>query len=102
MDPEIKDSYLWRKHFPDKLYYILAYLSKKGKEAELSKIKEDFKDQMSNPVINDILFDLEVKKFVEAEKMNDKRKKKVKLTNNGRTLLQKLEELSDVLLLKSI
>ena len=92
-----KDTHLWVKHFPERLYNVLAFLSKKGQEVELSQIKKEFKDQMSKPVINDIILDLKIQKFIEEEKMKDKRKKKVILTDNGRELFHKLQQLSEIL-----
>ena len=92
-----KDTHLWVKHFPERLYNVLVFLSKKGHEVELSQIKKEFKDQMSKPVINDIILDLKLQKFIEEEKMKDKRKKKVILTDNGRELFHKLQQLSEIL-----
>ncbi len=92
-----KDTHLWAKHFPDKLYNVLAFLSKREQEVELSQLKKEFRDQMSKPVINEIIFDLKMQKFIEEEKMKDKRKKKVILTNDGRALYHKLQELSEIL-----
>ncbi|MHA1651918.1 MAG: hypothetical protein ACTSYB_17160 [Candidatus Helarchaeota archaeon] len=94
---ETKNSYLWAKHFPDKLYRILAFLSKNGKEAQLSEIKKEFEEQISKPVINDIIFDLKMQNFVKEERMKDKRKKLIKLTENGELLKQKLDELSEIM-----
>lgn len=95
---ENKSSYLWTKHFPDKLYSILKFLYKKGNEAHLSEIKEEFKDQISKPVIKDIIFDLSMEgKIEEAPMKKDRRKKIIRLTENGLNLWHKLEELSQIM-----
>ncbi len=93
--PETRNSYLWTKHFPDKLYFILRFLTKRGNEAHLSEIKEEFKNQISKPVIKDIIFDLSMDgKIEEAPMKKDRRKKIIRLTDNGINLWHKLEELS--------
>lgn len=97
MTSDTKNTYLWAKHFPEKLYHILAFLSRKGNEAQLSEIKEEFKEQISKPVINDIIFDLKMQEFVEEKPMKDRRKKLIKLTENGAMLKQKLAELADII-----
>jgi len=96
--PITRNSYLWTKHFPDKLHSILRFLSKRGNEAHLSEIKDEFKDQISKPVIKDIIFDLSMDgKIEEVFMKKDRRKKVIKLTDNGINLWHKLEELSRIM-----
>jgi len=94
---ERSSSYLWTKHFPDKLYSILSYLSQKRDEAQINEIKIYFKDKISTPVINDIIMDLSMREFIQKIEGKDRRKKYVSLTEKGKTLKQKLDELSKVM-----
>jgi DNA-binding MarR family transcriptional regulator len=94
---ERSSSYLWTKHFPDKLYSILSYLSQKSDEAQINEIKYYFKDKISTPVINDIIMDLSMREFIQKIKGKDRRKTYVSLTEKGKTLKQKLDELSKIM-----
>lgn len=90
---EKPESLLCRKHFPKNLYEVLAFLSKTGNEAQVSEIKDHFKDKISNPVINDILIGLDIKNYITKKDMKDRRRKLVILTKNGQTFFQTLENL---------
>ncbi|NVM52785.1 MAG: hypothetical protein HWN66_03710 [Candidatus Helarchaeota archaeon] len=95
---ETKSSYIKTKHFPTKLYEILNFLSRRGKTAELSEIRDKFKNQISKPVIKDIIFDLAMQNFIqEITADKDRRKKIIQLTAEGDSLRQKLEELSKIM-----
>lgn len=96
-ESEKSNSYLWTKHFPDKLYSILSYLSYKNEEAQINEIKDYFKDKISTPVINDIIMDLSMKEFIQKIDGKDRRKKYVSLTEKGKVLKQKLDELSRIM-----
>ena len=86
------------KHFPDNLFKILSFLSKKGNEVELSDIREEFKRESSKPVIKTILYDLSFGNYIrETTEKKDRRKKIIFLTENGQNLVQKLEELSKIM-----
>ncbi len=94
---EHQSSYLWTKHFPKYLYAVLAFLSQKGSGAEVSEIKERFKSEISNPVINDILTGLDIQNFIVKKDMKDRRRKLVVLTKKGEDLIQNLERLSEIM-----
>ncbi|MHA1263795.1 MAG: hypothetical protein ACTSRS_01025 [Candidatus Helarchaeota archaeon] len=86
------------KHFPDSLYRILRFLSRRGSEVELSDIREEFKREISKPVIKAILYDLSLQNFIkETTARRDRRKKIIHLTEAGGKLLQKLEELDAIM-----
>jgi len=86
------------KHFPENLYRILSFLSQKGKEVELSDIREEFKREISKPVIKAILYDLSFRNFIkETTEKRDRRKKIIFLTENGQDLMQKLEKLAEIM-----
>lgn len=96
--PPERDSYIKVKHFPDKLYFILNYLYKNGEEADLNNIKKEFSNTISKPVIKDIIFDLSMQNFVqEGTAKKDRRKKVITLTDRGKHLWQKLEDLSKIM-----
>jgi len=95
-DFEKQNSYLWTKHFPEKLYNILSYLSSTN-QSQINEIKEYFKDKISTPVINDIIMDLSMREFIQKSDGKDRRKKYVSLTPKGEMLKQKLDELSKIM-----
>lgn len=94
---ENQNSYLWTKHFPKLLYAVLAFLFKKENQAQVGEIKERFKNEISNPVINNILMGLELKRFIIKQDMKDRRRKLVILTEDGQNLMRKLEELAELM-----
>jgi len=87
-------TFLKKKYFPKHLYAVLSFLSKRANQVYVGEIKERFKNEISNPVINGILMGLELKNFIIKEDMKDRRKKAVVLTDEGQDLVKTLAELS--------
>lgn len=89
---------LKEKFFPNILYKILFYLSKeKDNESKVivGKIKKNFENEISYPIINQTLNLMKTAKLIEKRKGKDRRKHIIELTKKGNDLLKILENFNE-------